>query len=466
MPSAAPAKTATAVSAPRRLKVTGGTVLYDDVAAARHEELTELDLDAQWPNAAVPLTGGGTMRWRGEPSTSTARWATPRRTAAVHLLAAPREPVRLFFNGTIGPAITARRRSRPSPSAGRRVDGQANGQRSTSARLRFRRRSMDGHRRLPRRRPDRADGNSAVGALVVDYGGGRPRIEGTPAATRLDLSPYIEAPGSAASPIPPRSTAPAALPASPLDADLRISADQVLAGPHRQGRGRPVDQEQPSLSVGEAQLYGGTLTPTRTSAASATSSWPRRAPLAGVALRPALADLAGVQAFDGAASGQINPQRAGRELAELIRAWSRSTFSVSDGAIGRVSIRQLASPPTLARARAPVGTPGFAQPAARRRSTPALSRRPMPPSGPATTGSTSSGLGFARQWPDRCAGDAVAAGRRQGPASADRHRRYLAPPPADSTRERSAAPARRLLSPRVGIPEVAAGSVGATPAAA
>src|SRR5436305_757841 len=107
--AAAPSKTAAPAPAPRRLKLTAGTVLYDDVPTARHEELSEFDLAAQWPRPLVPLTGSGTLRWRGETVDFNGQIGNP--LAAVAGASSPvrvaitAKPLRLSFNGTVGPAI-------------------------------------------------------------------------------------------------------------------------------------------------------------------------------------------------------------------------------------------------------------------------------------------------------------------------------------------------------------------------
>ena len=83
------------------------------------------------------------------------------------------------------------------------------------------------------------DGNRTLGALSLDFGGARPKIEGTLALQKLDLTPYLarqKAPNKANA---PSGTAEPKKPQVDLDlpllhhvnADLRISTTDLRAGP-------------------------------------------------------------------------------------------------------------------------------------------------------------------------------------------------------------------------------------------
>jgi AsmA protein len=192
------------------------------------------------------------------------------------------------------------------------------------------------------------DGNSAVGAFTLDYGRGRPRIEGTLAAVRLDVSPYMEALHANVAGDPAMLLAAAALPPLPLDADIRISADQVLAGPARIGKtagGFAIKNGAISISIGEAEFYGGTF-------AAETSIgrfgdrlvWRLGARLTDVASGPALADLAGLRALDGSASGQIDVAGQGGSWAELFQGLKgRGSFNLRDGTVVGLDMADLAA---------------------------------------------------------------------------------------------------------------------------
>lgn len=85
------------------------------------------------------------------------------------------------------------------------------------------------------------DGNEATGALLVNLGGDRPGIEGTLALQTLDVTRYLPAPGDAAEPAQRKPQAgrsgPFLFPVlRHFDADLRLSANKVQAGPVSLGR--------------------------------------------------------------------------------------------------------------------------------------------------------------------------------------------------------------------------------------
>ena len=102
------------------------------------------------------------------------------------------------------------------------------------------------------------DGNSAVGLLAITPGA-RPRVEGTLAFDRLGIDPYI-ATNSAADP------ATAAMPMIDqailkyLDADLRVSARDIVASAIKLGRGGFTISAKDGVlagEIGELELCGG-----------------------------------------------------------------------------------------------------------------------------------------------------------------------------------------------------------------
>jgi AsmA protein len=105
------------------------------------------------------------------------------------------------------------------------------------------------------------DGNKATGLLAVTVGGPRPRLEGTLAFDRLVLDPFfgethVSATGSAT---PPDSPLDQAL-LQYFDADLRISAGEIAAGPARLGHGAftiTAKQGAVASELGELEICGG-----------------------------------------------------------------------------------------------------------------------------------------------------------------------------------------------------------------
>jgi AsmA protein len=59
------------------LIVTDGTLLYDNLVSDTREQMTELDLDIDWPSLGETASGRGRMMWRGEPVEFTGLIAAP-----------------------------------------------------------------------------------------------------------------------------------------------------------------------------------------------------------------------------------------------------------------------------------------------------------------------------------------------------------------------------------------------------
>jgi AsmA protein len=108
------------------------------------------------------------------------------------------------------------------------------------------------------------DGNKAMGLLALTAAKPRPRLEGTLAFDRLDLDPYL----GGDRPSDSKQSSPEATAPFPfnrpllgfIDADLRISAAAIDAGPLQLGRGAftiTAKQGVVASEVGELELCGG-----------------------------------------------------------------------------------------------------------------------------------------------------------------------------------------------------------------
>jgi AsmA protein len=353
-------------SPPRRIKITAGALLYDDVTAARHEEITELDLEAAWPNIGAALTANGQARWRGEPVEFNGQVGGPEATAAGGTtpirVALTAKPLRVSFNGTVGAAL-AGTLTVTTPALRRAIEwmgrpmgpGSTLGAASISGKIDWRGSDFsvaDAKIEL--------DGNSAVGAFTVVFKGNRPRIEGTLAASRLDLSPYIDTFRENADPLV--LLAPASVPViDAFEADLRISAEKMALGPLHMDRAAGainVGDGRATVTLGNAQLYGGTLTGSVTVAKfGETLSSRLQAKIAQVSARAALTDLAGIQALDGLANADIQITSQGTSWAEFVQRLSgRGSFTINDGGLSGIDVGELsalADPPSEPLAAAP-----------------------------------------------------------------------------------------------------------------
>jgi AsmA protein len=169
----------------------------------------------------------------------------------------------------------------------------------------------------------RLDGNEANGALSFDFSGDRYGIDGTFAAGQLDISPYTN---SFRADLPAGGAwaeAEIALPVlDTLNADIRVSADRLQIGTaHLEAFAGSliVSDGQLSLNLGQSDFYGGTIDVN----VSGDYQAPHLAVAAHVAVdnvagRPALADIFGITALDGIASGTLDVAGAGDTWGEII----------------------------------------------------------------------------------------------------------------------------------------------------
>jgi AsmA protein len=349
----APVASAAGPSPPRRIKITAGTVVYDEVATSRHEEVSELDLEATWPDLSSPLVGTGTARWRGELVDFNGQLGDPLAAAggaaSPFRLALAAKPIRIAFNGTLGPSIDGavtvstpalRRLLEWTGAAKAMGSGPTLGAASIQGKLDWMGRDIslaDATVEL--------DGNSGVGAFTYDYAGQKPLVEGTLAAGQLDLSPYLDGLKADAGAL----LGPAALPfADVVDLDLRVSSNEVLVGPLRFTKAAAAVAMRAgnlTLNVVDASLYGGSLTAdakvTRVSDRLVSEASVK---LTNVAAGSALTDLAGIQSLDGAASGSLDVRTQGASWGEFVQGLTaRGSFTVQNGTLSGLDVNDLAS---------------------------------------------------------------------------------------------------------------------------
>src|SRR5690606_11423006 len=189
--------------------------------------------------------------------------------------------------------------------------------------------------------------NRAVGVLSVKLQPERPKLQGTLAFETLDLSAYVESARAWKNGTDTRSSVPISLPLlTALDADLRLSANQVLLSGARLGRAAAsvtLASGRMTLDLGDAQLYGGHVQGTLRAAiegeALAASLNGR---LRGIPTRVAMSDFFGISSLDGTANGRIEAKVDGRNWAELIDGLDgRAQFTVLNSTLSGVDLRQL-----------------------------------------------------------------------------------------------------------------------------
>lgn len=209
------------------------------------------------------------------------------------------------------------------------------------------------------------DGNAATGTLMMKLGAERPSLEGTLAFATFDVAPYYASPSRpyaialasswlSAIPIPGLASRSFL---TDMDADIRLSAGNVVRGPDRLGRCAA------SLSVKGGKLYGelaeleleqggrgeGQFT------VDATGSDPRytlRAEMSDIDLATVVAPYFGPTVIDGSGDIRLDLSAAGSsEVAVKKSLAGKLSLEMSEG--GRIGV-DLAALPAAATASAPV----------------------------------------------------------------------------------------------------------------
>ena len=342
-----------------RLIVSDGVIDYDDVATSRREELSAIDLDVAWPVADAAVSGSGTLQWRGEPVEFTAFLATPldliRGGVSQARFAIGSTPLRAVFAGRLTAVAALQfdgQATVSTPSLRRAIEwlGTPMGQGSILGAG-----SIEGVANWTRSTIsfDQADveldGNTAQGALAATFGGVRPAVEGTLSTDKLDLSPYLEAIRADVTAAGPWPMAPARLPlAAALDADVRLSADEVIMAGATTGRTvATVALEDGALDVGvgEADFLGGKVTANLDLAAADDGLAAKAsATFDTVPAGPVLADLAGISALNGSASATFDLTSRGKTWGEVANNLAGTgKIAVADGSLAGFDMAALAT---------------------------------------------------------------------------------------------------------------------------
>ena len=339
-------------------KIIDGTVSYDNAQEGRHEEFSGLSLNLRWPELAKAASGTGAFMWRGELVEFNGSLAEPLKLiggeASAARFAIASKPIRVSFTGTansLGKLQLQGATTVTAPSVRRVVEwlgtpmdegsilgaGQIEGQINwigptfsfADARIEL-------------------DGNSAVGTVMIDVADQRPKIQGTLALERLDLSAYLETFQADINVGGSWLLAEIGMPLLDIaDADIRLSAGEILLGAARIGKSAAsvaVNHGKLSVDIDEAKFYGGSLEATAEvemlgSALTGTASIVIDGTPAGVAL----ANLAGLSLFDGTTSATIDLKAHGKTWGGLVQNLAGTAkLAVSDGKFIGLELGQLA----------------------------------------------------------------------------------------------------------------------------
>jgi len=339
-----------------RFVIRSGSITYDNERSGQHETIDGIDVDFAWPSVGAPAAGSGRFTWRGETVDFNASVGAPLAlmTGSISPLrfAIASMPVRFSFNGTglnLNSMQLNGETTITTPSVRRLMAwlGKPIGKGST-----FGAAAITG--KLTWVRPVAAfdnakielDGNQAEGAITASFGA-QPEVEGTLAFDKLDLSAYAEAFDESLTANGPWRSVPAAMRLTASDLDLRLSAAEVIAGSARIGRTAAavnVDDGKLTLTVGEAQFYGGRAE-ARLSAAmdGDVLQMSGEAKLDDVATRAALAGLLGLDALDGKGAVSIDVAAKGRTWGEIAAGASgTASVAIADGSLSGIDVAQLA----------------------------------------------------------------------------------------------------------------------------
>jgi AsmA protein len=339
-----------------RLIIHSGTLHY--VVGDRPEfQLVGVDADINWPDPAATASLKGSASWQGEKFDFNGSIGTPldlvggKPTALRFAIAST--PLRASFNGTVRNLAKPEGEGQLSvttPSIRRLASffDMPMGEGSTlgSASIESQANLAAGILTFADAKIS-VDGNEGEGVLSLELAGGRPSIQGTLAFESLDLSAYAEALESAVSAARAAPDQPFAVSSlNEGDVDLRVSASQVLLGSARLGRtaaSATIRDERLTLSVGEAQLYGGRLSASLSASlkdeAASTSLQGR---VDGLPVRAALSDLFGIGQIDGTGSGTVNLSAHGTSWNSLMASLSGSgQAKIADGSFDGINIGAL-----------------------------------------------------------------------------------------------------------------------------
>ena len=185
-----------------RFVVLGGSITYDDARSGEHEIIDGIDVNFAWPSSQQPAAGSGRFIWRGETVAFNAAVGAPialmKGNVSPLRFAVTATPIRLSFNGTainLSDMQLNGQTSISTPSIRRLMAwlGTPVGEGATFGAAAIR-------GKLTWVKPAAAfddarmelDGNQAEGAIAVTFGD-KPKIEGTLAFQKLDLTAYLEA---------------------------------------------------------------------------------------------------------------------------------------------------------------------------------------------------------------------------------------------------------------------------------
>lgn len=342
-----------------RFRIVDGTVTYDNAHDGVHEQLSAVSVSLRWPSIDEAATGTGSFDWRGQKVDFNGFVEEPiallaGRDSNVRLAAAS-SPLRLSFTGKANAftdsqfegnaTISTPSVRRVAQWLGTRMEeGPIFGASRIEGKVNIVGRSVS----FPEAKME-LDGNAGEGALGFDFADPKPRIFGTLAFEKLDLTAYLEALQAMASEEGPWSLAPVNLPFLDMaDVDLRFSAGQLLLDDARIAKAAgtaQIDGGKLNVALGQAEIYGAPLTAeinTEIEKGRITSRASFN--LDNVPADLALTDVTGTDLMDGQADMRGTIESSGESWGEFFQSMTGSaTVHVRDGAFNLAELNDIAS---------------------------------------------------------------------------------------------------------------------------
>ncbi|MEJ0012085.1 MAG: AsmA family protein [Bauldia sp.] len=341
------------------LIVSNGTLLYDNLASDTREQMTEVDLDIDWPSVSATASGRGKMMWRGEPMEFTGLIAAPlqlmRGGTSAARFALASTPLRASFSGRAtdndGTIHLDGDGSVSTPSMRRTIEwlgtpmgtGPILGAASVRGTVAIAGPSIDFTAASLE-----LDGNSAEGSLGVSFAGVRPAIAGRLTTQRLDLSAYAEAIRADLLTTGSWLIAPARMPfAEAVDAEVSFTMGQVTMGATEIGdtwATVSIKDGNVDAQLQGANFYAGQIgAHLRMASAGGVLSADAHLDIKGVPATPALANLAGVTALDGNVTGALDLNASGRGWGEFVNSVAgKGRLAIGEGKLSGVDLAAVA----------------------------------------------------------------------------------------------------------------------------
>jgi AsmA protein len=333
-----------------------GTVLIRDEARGIEEKLTNVTASLAWPSIFQSFAATGRFIWRDETVD-----ATISLTDFVAALGGNPSGVKLRLNGApLKVAFDGQFSTRPTlkiegtlaaDAASLRDALRWTGQKTLPAggfgrfALKAKTNQVGGTIALSGVNIE-LDGNAAEGVLTF-ASDGRQTLQGTLAAERLDLSPYISAIRLQTGSDRDWNSVPLTLDGlTEFDLDLRLSAAQVLIASTKLGRtaiGANLRSGRLTVTVGESQAFGGIIKGSFGLAKSdAGADVKAQLQFTNVDLDNCLSAMFGVRRLEGKGNFAFDVEGSGRSVFALTKTLNgTASLSGRQGAITGVNVEQL-----------------------------------------------------------------------------------------------------------------------------